>query len=40
MTRHGGTVRLRSTPGEGTEVHLAMPVAGARAHEEQDADHE
>ena len=22
MTRHGGTVRLRSTPGEGTEVHL------------------
>jgi signal transduction histidine kinase len=29
MTRHGGTVRLRSTPGEGTEVHLAMPVADA-----------
>jgi signal transduction histidine kinase len=26
MERHGGTVRLRSTPGEGTEVHLAMPV--------------
>ena len=25
MTRHGGTVRLRTTPGEGTEVHLAMP---------------
>ncbi len=25
ITRHGGTVRLRSTPGEGTEVHLAMP---------------
>ncbi|GAA4548199.1 ATP-binding protein [Pseudonocardia xishanensis] len=24
MDRHGGTVRLRSTPGEGTEVHLAM----------------
>ena len=40
MTRHGGTVRLRSTPGEGTEVHLAMPVDGARAHEEQDVDHE
>ena len=26
MTRHGGTVRLRSTPGEGTEVHLTMPI--------------
>ena len=24
MGRHGGTVRLRSTPGEGTEVHLTM----------------
>jgi signal transduction histidine kinase len=24
MARHGGTVRLRSTPGEGTEVHLTM----------------
>ncbi len=40
MTRHGGTVRLRSAAGEGTEVHLAMPVNGAaetgpaRAHEE------
>ncbi|GAA3245436.1 ATP-binding protein [Pseudonocardia petroleophila] len=31
MDRHGGTVRLRSTPGEGTEVHLAMR---ARTHEE------
>ncbi|MBW0116462.1 ATP-binding protein, partial [Pseudonocardia abyssalis] len=31
MERHGGTVRLRSTPGEGTEVHLAMRV---RTHEE------
>lgn len=28
MTRHGGKVRLRSTAGEGTEVHLQMPVAG------------
>lgn len=27
MDRHGGTVRLRSTPGEGTEVHLAIPVS-------------
>jgi signal transduction histidine kinase len=25
MERHGGSVRLRSTPGEGTEVHLTMP---------------
>jgi signal transduction histidine kinase len=30
MTRHQGTVRLRSTPGEGTEVHLAMPMNGGR----------
>lgn len=27
MARHGGRVRLRSTPGEGTEVHLAMDIA-------------
>jgi signal transduction histidine kinase len=26
MERHGGAVRLRSTPGEGTEVHLTMPI--------------
>jgi signal transduction histidine kinase len=26
MARHGGTVRLRSTAGEGTEVQLRMPV--------------
>jgi signal transduction histidine kinase len=26
VTRHGGSVRLRSAPGEGTEVHLRMPV--------------
>ncbi|MGH4022769.1 MAG: sensor histidine kinase, partial [Pseudonocardiaceae bacterium] len=25
MERHGGTVRLRTAPGEGTEVQLAMP---------------
>ena len=30
MTRHGGDVRLRSAPGDGTEVHLSMPVNGAR----------
>ncbi|WP_252436616.1 ATP-binding protein [Pseudonocardia humida] len=29
MERHGGTVRLRSAPGEGTEVHLSMPIDGA-----------
>jgi signal transduction histidine kinase len=31
MERHGGAVRLRSTPGEGTEVHLSMPVNGHAA---------
>ena len=32
MTRHGGTVRLRSAPGEGTEVHLSHAgERGARA---------
>ena len=32
MDRHGGTVKLRTAPGEGTEVQLAMPraVAGAK----------
>ena len=40
MARHSGTVRLRSTPGAGTEVHLTMPVAGARAVEEREVDHE
>lgn len=29
MARHGGSVRLRSGAGEGTEVHLAMPAHGA-----------
>lgn len=33
MTRHGGKVRLRSTPGEGTEVHLQMPVASTSKHD-------
>ncbi|MGH3614689.1 MAG: PspC domain-containing protein [Pseudonocardia sp.] len=31
MGRHGGTTRLRTAPGEGTEVHLAMPMNGATA---------
>ncbi|MBV9921436.1 MAG: PspC domain-containing protein [Pseudonocardia sp.] len=30
VTRHGGSVRLRSAPGEGTEVHLTMPVPTAQ----------
>jgi signal transduction histidine kinase len=25
MERHGGTVRLRTAPGEGTEIRLTMP---------------
>ena len=29
MARHGGTVRLRSRAGEGTEVHLRMPTAAS-----------
>jgi len=35
MTRHGGAVRVRSRPGEGTEVHLCMPVGGAVVVPEQ-----
>ncbi|GAA1877271.1 ATP-binding protein [Pseudonocardia ailaonensis] len=34
MDRHGGTVRLRTTPGEGTEVHLSMPLTGADQRED------
>jgi signal transduction histidine kinase len=40
MDRHGGTVRLRTAPGEGTEVHLRMPTAvsaGQAAAEERTA---
>jgi signal transduction histidine kinase len=33
MTRHGGTVRLRTAPDEGTEVHLRMPTAVAAEEE-------
>jgi signal transduction histidine kinase len=40
MARHRGTVRLRTRQGEGTEVHLRMPVDGdieaAAAREEQE----
>nr|WP_232663962.1 ATP-binding protein [Pseudonocardia sp. TRM90224] len=37
MARHGGSVRLRSSPGEGTEVHLRMPVAVADRQNPQEA---
>ncbi|MEA5362141.1 PspC domain-containing protein [Amycolatopsis sp., V23-08] len=30
MTRHGGTCKLRTAPGEGTEVQLAMPVKAGK----------
>ena len=33
MARHGGSVRLRSRAGEGTEVHLRMPPPAAPAEE-------
>lgn len=37
MDRHGGSASLRSTPGEGTEVHLRMPrpVEGDNTKEQQ-----
>jgi signal transduction histidine kinase len=35
MERHGGAVRLRSTPGEGTEVHLTMPVEQNEPHPQE-----
>jgi signal transduction histidine kinase len=37
MERHGGAVRLRSAPGEGTEVHLTMPVDGHTAEQDEPA---
>jgi signal transduction histidine kinase len=41
MERHGGAVRLRSTPGEGTEVHLTMslegPAEGGTAEQDEPA---
>ena len=35
MARHGGSVRLRSRAGEGTEVHLRMPTAVAAVEEKE-----
>jgi signal transduction histidine kinase len=38
MARHGGSVRLRSRAGEGTEVHLRMPTAVAAVEEKEHAE--
>jgi signal transduction histidine kinase len=35
MNRHGGSAALRSTPGQGTEVHLEMPRAAEPARAEE-----
>ena len=35
MERHGGTVRLRSSPGAGTEVHLCLPLRETGTDSEQ-----
>jgi len=39
MERHGGTVRLRPRPGEGTEVHLCLPLGEAEAGTAAPAEH-
>jgi signal transduction histidine kinase len=40
MERHGGAVRLRTAPGQGTEVHLTMPTAAAAGATRPDPAHE
>lgn len=35
MERHGGNAAVRSAPGEGTEVHLSMPLARPTTEDEQ-----
>ena len=35
MTRHGGQAEIRSTPGEGTEVRLHLPVDPGGTDDEQ-----
>ena len=40
MARHGGTAQLRTAPGEGTEVHLAMPTDGVVADARRGTDEE
>jgi signal transduction histidine kinase len=37
IERHRGSVRLRSAPGEGTEVHLRMPTGVPEDKKEQTA---
>jgi signal transduction histidine kinase len=39
MERHGGTVRLRTRPGEGTEVHLCLPLGEAEGATAAPAEH-
>jgi signal transduction histidine kinase len=39
MERHGGTVRLRTRPGEGTEVHLCLPLGEAEGAMSAPAEH-
>ncbi len=38
MERHGGRAKVNSTPGQGTEVELVMPVKKAKGHNEQQSD--
>lgn len=33
MERHGGSARIRTAPGDGTEVHLTMPAPAAASHD-------
>lgn len=35
VERHGGTAEIRSTPGDGTEVRIVIPVAGSDSYEQE-----